>query len=77
MITEKQLHNIVYMNCQDQDIILQNLVTDGLALVTVSKYCEITCQKGKEKTIYNRIKSGKLKGINISGVQFVYLNWKD
>lgn len=74
MITDKQLANLSSLSCKDKEIILQELVKEGLCPVTIPKYCELMGMKGKEKTIYNRLEAGKLKGINISGVQFVYMN---
>jgi hypothetical protein len=74
MITEKQLANLSSLSLEDKHAILQELVNEWLIPKTVYEYCEIMGIKGKEKTIYNRIQAGKLKGIVISGVQFVYMN---
>lgn len=47
------------------------LKLDRTKLKTVSNYAK---EQGKSRqTIYNWIDSGKIKGVNIDGVDFVYL----
>lgn len=76
MISEKQRKNLINLSCEDLDIILQDIVKEGLGIISVDEYYELINHTKCKKTIYNQIKSGKLKGINISGLQFIYMNWK-
>lgn len=46
------------------------LKVDRTKLVTVSNYAKE--QKVERQTVYNWIKSGRIKSVNIDGVAFIY-----
>lgn len=56
--------------------IMQELVNEILCPVSRGEWKTITGDKRCDKAIFNQIKKGKIKSIEIAGRKLPYVNWK-
>jgi len=71
-ITESKLHNISKLSYEDRLTILDYIINEALGVYSVTEYVELTGEP--KSTIYNLIKTNKLKSHKICGINFIIIN---
>jgi len=75
MLEDEILEELYSLPQETLHKILQELVNELLCPVSRAKWKKIRSDKRCDKAIYNQIKSGKIKNIDIAGRRLPYVNW--